>query len=35
MKAIEVNNLTKSFITGKEEAHILKGIDFSATKVNL
>jgi len=32
MKAIEVNNLTKTFATGKEEAHILKGLDFSVDK---
>lgn len=29
MKAIEVNNLTKTFITGKEQTHVLKGLDFS------
>ena len=32
MKAIEVINLTKSFVTGKEEAQVLKGIDFSVDK---
>lgn len=29
MKAIEVNGLNKKFITGKEEAHILKNLTFS------
>ncbi|SHO51453.1 ABC transporter ATP-binding protein [Anaerocolumna xylanovorans] len=32
MKALEVSNLTKSFLTGKEEAQVLKGIDFSVDK---
>jgi len=29
MKAIEVNGLNKKFVTGKEEAHILKNLTFS------
>lgn len=32
MKALEVNNLTKSFLTGKEEVEVLKGIDFCVDK---
>ncbi|SFR54280.1 ABC transporter ATP-binding protein [Anaeromicropila populeti] len=32
MKAIEVINLNKSFMTGKEETTVLKGLDFSVEK---
>lgn len=32
MKAIEVNGLNKKFVTGKEEAHILKNLTFSVEK---
>ncbi|MDF2822084.1 MAG: antimicrobial peptide transporter ATPase [Clostridiales bacterium] len=32
MKAIEVKNLTRTFITGKEESHVLKKLDFSVEK---
>ena len=32
MKAIEVNGLTKTFVTGKEEANVLKELNFSVDK---
>jgi len=32
MKAIEVNGLTKTYVTGKEEANVLKGLNFSVDK---
>ena len=32
MKAIEVNGLTKTFVTGKEEAKVLKELNFSVDK---